>query len=268
MKISVIVPTYKPKSYIFDCLKSFKQQTFDRADFEIIVVLNGCNKPYCDIIQKYIHENSMNNVILIQTDLPGVSLARNLALDIAKGKYIAFVDDDDYVSNTYLEDLYNSASLGITPICKVVAFEDCTGTVVENYKLTRLFESIKAYNIVPIMKARTYLSIPVAKIIDRNVIGKKRFNEKLKNGEDSLFMLELTESIDWLRPSIDSAIYYRRLRQGSATRSKRSFKEKCICASVLFWGYLKCLLKPWKYNPLFVMTRILALFVYFFRKPN
>ncbi len=239
MKISVIVPTYKPKSYIFDCLKSFKQQTFDRADFEIIVVLNGCNKPYCDIIQKYIHENSMNNVILIQTDLPGVSLARNLALDIAKGKYIAFVD-----------------------------YDDCTGTVVENYKLTRLFESIKAYNIVPIMKARTYLSIPVAKIIDRNVIGKKRFNEKLKNGEDSLFMLELTESIDWLRPSIDSAIYYRRLRQGSATRSKRSFKEKCICASVLFWGYLKCLLKPWKYNPLFVMTRILALFVYFFRKPN
>lgn len=268
MKISVVIPSYKPKSYIFDCLTSFKNQTLEQKDFEIILVLNGCDEPYHKILHEFILKNAMDNVVLVQIDLSGVSLARNLAIDIAKGEYIAFVDDDDYVSRTYLKELYDSATQGITPICKVVAFEDNSGTVVENYKLTELFESVKAYDTVPIMKARTYLSIPVAKIIDRNIIGKRRFNQKLKNGEDSLLMLELTDLIKELKPSKGSAIYYRRLREGSATRTRRSFKDQFICAFILLGGYLKCLLQPWRYNPLFVMTRILALFIYFFRSSS
>ena len=56
MKISVIIPTYKPKEYIWECLDSLKSQTFDKKEFEIILILNGCKEPYYSEIDKYIME--------------------------------------------------------------------------------------------------------------------------------------------------------------------------------------------------------------------
>ena len=98
MKITVIIPTYKPGSYLWKCLDSIKNQTFDKVDFELILVLNGCNEPYYTDIKKYIATNFIGyNINFIQTDVGGVSNARNIALDKAKGKYITFIDDDDFV---------------------------------------------------------------------------------------------------------------------------------------------------------------------------
>lgn len=46
MKISVIIPTYKPKAYLWECLDSLVAQTFAKKDFEVLLVLNGCLEPY------------------------------------------------------------------------------------------------------------------------------------------------------------------------------------------------------------------------------
>ena len=46
MKISVIVPTYKPQAYLWKCLDSIYNQTFPKKDYELLLVLNGCNEPY------------------------------------------------------------------------------------------------------------------------------------------------------------------------------------------------------------------------------
>ena len=73
MDISVIVPTYKPQYYLWECLDSLKAQTFPRSDFEILLVLNGCCEPYKSKIEEYLLMNMMRNVRLIQTDQPGVS---------------------------------------------------------------------------------------------------------------------------------------------------------------------------------------------------
>ena len=117
MKISVVVPTYKPKYYLWECLNSLKEQTFPVDDFEILLVLNGCCEPYKSEIEEYLLKNVMSNVYLIQVDQPGVSNARNIALDYAKGSYVAFIDDDDYVSPFYLEELYAKASLDTISLC-------------------------------------------------------------------------------------------------------------------------------------------------------
>ena len=62
MKISVIIPTYKPKSYLWECLDSLVAQTFAKEDFEVVIVLNGCEDPYKSQIEKYIdeHKEDMN----------------------------------------------------------------------------------------------------------------------------------------------------------------------------------------------------------------
>ena len=53
MKISVIIPTYKPQVYLWECLDTVYAQTFSKKEFEVILVLNGCNEPYNSQIQEY-----------------------------------------------------------------------------------------------------------------------------------------------------------------------------------------------------------------------
>ena len=99
MKISVIVPTFKPQAYLWECLNSLVAQTFAKDDFEVLLVLNGCLEPYKSERESYLAKNKDKiNIRFISTETPGVSNARNIALDNAKGEYIAFFDDDDYVS--------------------------------------------------------------------------------------------------------------------------------------------------------------------------
>ncbi len=103
MKISVIVPTYKPKDYLWECLESIYNQTFSKKEYELILVLNGCDEPYGTRIVSWLNEHTDLQVLYIQTDIGGVSNARNMALDIANGEYITFIDDDDFISPSYLK---------------------------------------------------------------------------------------------------------------------------------------------------------------------
>ena len=105
VKISVIIPVYNVKKYLRDCLDSVVNQTI--KDIEIICIDDGSTDGSLDILNKY----SMNDKrfkILVHENL-GPSVARNKGIKIASGKYITFVDSDDYLLNEdYLEKLYNA----------------------------------------------------------------------------------------------------------------------------------------------------------------
>ena len=86
MKISVIIPTYKPQAYLWECLDSLVAQTFSKEDFEVVLVLNGCTEPWKSQIQEYIDAKMKGmNVKFIHTEQGGVSNARNMGLDAAEG---------------------------------------------------------------------------------------------------------------------------------------------------------------------------------------
>ena len=132
MEISVIIPTYKPQDYLWECLDSLDAQTFPKEKFEVILVLNGCDEPYKSQIERYIEEHKKAlNIKLIHTLQGGVSNARNIALDHAEGKYICFIDDDDYVSPSYLQELYSKASDDTIVISNTYYFKD--GSKAEEY---------------------------------------------------------------------------------------------------------------------------------------
>ena len=136
MKISVIIPSYKPQSYILECLDSICGQTFPKSDFEVILVLNGCKEPYDGQLREYISNHPEVQWNFIQTDEGGVSNARNLGLDAAKGEYITFVDDDDYVSGVYLEELYNKAERNTISASNTVAYSTDMGGVKYSVRFT------------------------------------------------------------------------------------------------------------------------------------
>ena len=66
-KISVIIPTYLPKDYLWECMDSLENQTLSKDEFEVILVLNGEREPYESNIRKKLHEYTFTNKLLYST---------------------------------------------------------------------------------------------------------------------------------------------------------------------------------------------------------
>lgn len=217
--VSVIIPSYKPDTYLEQCIESVVHQTLDIACYEVLIVLNGDKDPYyariVDFIQKY------SNVKLIYTSLSGVSNARNMGIESSVGDYVCFVDDDDMVSSSYLEKLLEKARADTISISNVFSFRYSASEFDKDFFICKHWEHKEKYIGKSFYHCRSFLSFPVAKMIHRNIISDHRFDTRFKNGEDALFITSLTDNFSKIDFTSDDAIYYVRLRKGSASR--RSF---------------------------------------------
>lgn len=101
-KISVIVPVYNTEKYVEKCLKSIVEQKM--KDIEIIVVNDGSTDNSESKIQNFIKENKNLDIQYLKKQNGGLSDSRNFAIPYVHGKYISFVDSDDYIS----EELYSN----------------------------------------------------------------------------------------------------------------------------------------------------------------
>lgn len=104
MEISIIVPIYNVKKYLDRCVQSILNQTF--KDFELILVNDGSidgSGERCEYYKKL-----DERVIIIHKLNGGLSDARNVGIEIARGKFLSFVDGDDFVHPQFLEVLYNN----------------------------------------------------------------------------------------------------------------------------------------------------------------
>lgn len=215
MEITVIIPTYKPQDYIFECLDSLAAQTFPSEKYEVIIILNGCNEPYYSQIKEYLSTKTALNARLVQTDTPGVSNARNIALDMAKGKYIAFIDDDDHVSPQYLEELYSKSTEDTVTLCRPSAFIDGDPSPVA-YRPAEIYSSLIQKGRQSLVSARNLLHITCMKLIPRDIIDGRRFDPSFSAGEDTLMMFLISDKIKHIEFASEEAVYYRRIRKGSA----------------------------------------------------
>jgi len=103
-EISVIVPVFKVEQYLHECVDSILAQSF--TDFELILIDDGSPDNCGKICDEYCEKD--NRIIVVHQENGGLSVARNAGLDIAKGKYVTFIDSDDIVSKQYLELLYKA----------------------------------------------------------------------------------------------------------------------------------------------------------------
>lgn len=105
-KISIIVPVYNTESYLFKCLQSLVNQTFQ--DIEIIVVNDGSTDNSQRIIDIFT-ENYPNKIRAFFKENGGQAIARNWAIDLSEGDYIGFMDSDDYAAPDLYELMYTAA---------------------------------------------------------------------------------------------------------------------------------------------------------------
>ncbi|MBO5134509.1 MAG: glycosyltransferase family 2 protein [Bacteroidaceae bacterium] len=258
-KITVIIPTYKPQEYLWECLDSMLEQTLPKEDYQVIIVLNGDRQPYEAQITTALQEKYQTlHTQYLYSSQAGVSRARNLALEAAQGEYIAFIDDDDYVSPHYLAELYKNATPQTIALSYTKAFHE-KGQYVP-YRITNEYHRAYSEQAIPLHAPKKYYSGACMKLIHRDIIGHRRFNPALSSGEDALFMFLISDRAAHSKFTPQTAIYYRRFRAGSAIFTTRgNFLARARHAAMLIRSYSAIYLRhPRRYRLHFYLTRMLG----------
>lgn len=226
MKVSVIVPVFRvPGDMLEDCLEALERQTVH--DLEILCVLDGPDDAARNILEKRHRDDSRIRILQSATNR-GVSSARNLGLSEAQGDWLAFVDADDRVEPTMLEELLAAAGAEGAELAACTWRHDPSlpgeeaGSAgdVETLDSGRPADWIRAVHLLRNGSC-------CGRLFSRAEFGDLRFDENLRHGEDLVFLqraLARTRRIAWVpRP-----LYVYRVRGESASRralSADSFKN-------------------------------------------
>ncbi|RKE45388.1 glycosyltransferase family 2 protein [Sphingobacterium detergens] len=267
-RVSIIIPTYRPGLYFKECIDSIKSQVNRDPILEVIIVLNGERRGYFEDILKWI--GNCDIFKLIFSSSVGVSNARNLGIELAHGDYLLFLDDDDYISSDFLQGLINRIEVGDPPessivVSRFLTFDDQSNKIGEDY-VTMAYNNLKHASTFNIVKYRGFLSSVCGKLIPRKVVANFRFKPYVKISEDGLFMFEISQNITSIILAEENVIYYRRLRSGSALRSKKTwvYRTRLWIASLKNYSMVY-FSAPLKYSFIFFVTRLLAVSkVYFY----
>lgn len=113
VKVSIIIPVYGVEKYIERCLNSVVNQTL--KEIEIIIVNDATKDNSMEICHKF--KESDDRIKIFNKENEGLGLTRNYGLNHASGKYVAFLDSDDYIDLDFYEKLYEKAELEESDIC-------------------------------------------------------------------------------------------------------------------------------------------------------
>jgi len=127
--ISVIVPVYNVEKYIEKCLDSISNQTMN--DIEIIIVNDGSEDNSETVIKHWIENNNGIKVKYLKKENGGLSDARNFGVQYATGKYISFIDSDDYIDEDLFKNLEKYTNEGIDIIKFKMKKVDEKGNILE-----------------------------------------------------------------------------------------------------------------------------------------
>ena len=236
--ISIIIPVHNTEQYLRQCLDSIINQTF--KIFEAIVI-NDCSsdKSY-KIIEEFEKKDSRITVINSKKNF-GLGFCRNEGLKIAKGKYIIFVDSDDWVKLDYIEILYNAIEKHNVDFvsAEYINYNNITSVYSPNEREISFYKQYNFYDFVidnESIKKKILLDTPCiciwSKIFKREFLISNNIYFKINFFEDNLFTWEAIANAKNFLFIKDLIYYYRTNRKGSfAYTHKKNF---ILYNSVLF----------------------------------
>ena len=105
--LSIVVPIYNVEDYLDRCIDSLLHQDIDKSDYEIILVNDGSTDESYEIAKR--KQRASDNIVLISQENKGLSGARNTGLKYVRGKYLMFVDSDDFLQENVLGALLQTS---------------------------------------------------------------------------------------------------------------------------------------------------------------
>lgn len=211
--ISIIIPVYNGEKCINNCIHSILNQTY--LNYEIIVIDDGsidatqnlCLQlaKTCSKLRYYYQLNE------------GAGAARNKGIEVSRGKYLAFVDADDYLNPRYLEELYSLVEIYDVKL-SCCAYLKGTIDHVGDFLCSYPKGSEKIMNrnqaLLSLFYRREIMGYPYVKLIEKELIGNTRFSQELRLGEDFTFTYEILKKINRVAYTSKVLYYYVQNPQG------------------------------------------------------
>lgn len=222
-EISIIVPVYKVERYLNKCIDSILGQTF--KDFELILVNDGSPDHCGKICDDYAAIDP--RVKVIHKENGGLSSARNAGLKIARGKYIAFVDSDDFIHLNMYEILHSNAMKHSADIVICDYLEVNEDEVISSYEINYQFEEEQYTNIEALNAL--YGNKGVKFVVVWNKLFKRRLFDNLEFEENKIHedefiahqLLYKSSKITYL----PLQLHYYIQRKSSITHARFNIKE-------------------------------------------
>ena len=222
--VSIIVPVYNTARYLPRCVESILRQTY--RDIELLLIDDGSTDKSGSICDRYERRDSRVKVLHKKNE--GVSVARNIGMEHAAGEFIAFVDSDDWVKSTYIQTLLQIAEEADLAMCALELMEFRR----PKYKDTNIETHFDLENPSDLEQffftKAIHWGCPVCKLFRADIIRNRHiiFPEGIRNGEDTLFVLDY---LYYSRTAVfveSYQYYYNRMVPDSATRMfNREYKE-------------------------------------------
>jgi len=235
--VSIVIPVYNVEEYIHECVVSVINQTY--KNLEIILVDDGSPDNCPQICDEYAMKD--NRVIVVHQKNGGLSAARNSGISKASGKYICFLDSDDYIKNTAIEKLLNTAKNNNSDLVFFDANILFDEKKKKHKKIHQYFIREKKYKpdagyklLLKLYKENVYFPPVQFNFIKKDLIdnNKLKFLENILH-EDELFTIELF--INSKRAAhCHETLYTYRKREGSITTNKVNAKNFLGINTVFF----------------------------------
>ena len=217
-KISIIIPIYNGEKFISKCLDSIFKSNYNLNLFDVIIINDGTPDNTLKVVEKYL--SSFNNISVYSQENKGLGEARNFGLKKAKGQYIWFVDQDDWISNGAIDRISNIISVKNPDILFFdYTYPNGKKSSIEDYGI-----SSGEYSGIKFLNKKNVESPVWQYVININHIRKYNFNFYPEYHEDSLF----TPIVLFLASSViydNNVNYIYNLRHDSTTTSSNPLKH-------------------------------------------
>ena len=237
--ISIIIPVYNSSEYLRNCLNSVQQQKYN--NIEVIIIDDGSKDNSKMICKEFVKSDS--RFILHSLRHQGVSATRNYGLKIASGQYVVFLDSDDSIKNSYLQNLYkeihdSAVDLVICDYNQVDVNSDTKD--MEHYvPKCGLYQKKSYINQLAKCPGAHYFGVLWNKIYRMDIIQKEniQFDTRLELGEDFDFNMKYLAAIHQIRVIPDKLYTYYWNRPSSLTHAAKSVEQKVSERILLYHSY-------------------------------
>ena len=214
-KVSIIVPMYNAEKFIGKTIESVLAQTYQ--NWEMLIMNDVSTDNSLAIVSMYAKKDERIKIVNTEKNV-GVVKGRNFLIDLASGKYIAFLDADDYWHNEKLEKQIKfmkekNASISCTEYTRVKENEEKINDVIIKEEIS--------YND---MLKNNYLGC-LTVIYDAKKIGKRYFKELEKN-EDYVLWLEIVKDVNTIYGLKENLAYYRVLDNSRSSNKAKTAKVR------------------------------------------
>ena len=189
-QISIIIPVYNTAGTLDFCINSIIKQDF--TDWELLLIDDGSTDDSLNICQRI--ESSDHRIKVFSQNNSGVSAARNKGIKEAKGKYICFIDADDYIESNYLNSLYEYKEYDLVICGYYVDFYSNNLTLRKQEKHIPTYLELKSIKDTSLLKElflKGMINTNWNKLFKHHIIKENNLQYKpYPINEDNIFMLE------------------------------------------------------------------------------